>query len=239
MKLEGNQIWLVREIAESVSRMIIGQPSDLLEQVRNSDGKHSFFNYEESRTVTHLITDMMGLHRNASGGVGWSEEGDILWDICQVTRHRAAWDNAIANDLTNSDGSRNWSNMMGVSYDEPGHYGSEPLPVISGKEGDYTLTMNERQANLLKRAMETVLDVSVCRFEKAVQWPVARDGIEIPESNREYANLFMTEITCKHLGIKRDERLLPEDSPVAENIGALMKSLKPVPVQEKDISPQP
>lgn len=64
-------------------------------------------------------------------------------DIHDTIRHRLAWDKAQAECLTNHDGSRNWKTMLGVQYDEPMHYGTDPLPTIE-QEPDHADTTTDR-----------------------------------------------------------------------------------------------
>lgn len=72
----------------------------------------------------------------SSFGVGsreLPESSDIAWDLHCVLRHRLSWDRAIEQGIVPDDEkeSRNWSKMLGVSYDEPMNWGSEPLARVS------------------------------------------------------------------------------------------------------------
>lgn len=229
LKLKGDQAWLVRDALESTARMVIGQPSDMLEQVFNKEGKRCYFDYEERVLIERLATSLMGLSGSATGGVGWNDEGDILWDMCQVVRHRLAWDHAIKENLVDEHGGRDWRTMMGVHYDEPMGHGSEPLAEISGKDGDYVLILNSRQATLLERALRTTLSASVCRFDLASEWPKARNNVELFEAARNKLKEAMEEVACAHIGISHEERPGPEKSPIFGDISSIISSMNPSP----------
>lgn len=72
---------------------------------------------------------------NSSLGVGHKDfKAGAAVDLHCAIRHRLAWDRAIAEGITKPDGSRDWSTMLGVQYDEPMHYGSDPLPEIKQED---------------------------------------------------------------------------------------------------------
>ena len=65
-----------------------------------------------------------GMHHNASFGVNSThsnKNADIAFDIRDVIRHYRSW-------------SRYPEGGMGVSFDKPMHWGSEPLPTIKEKK---------------------------------------------------------------------------------------------------------
>ena len=71
---------------------------------------------------------------NSHFGVGHPDlpkSHDIAWDLYQVVRYRLSWDYAIGQGWVDDyQSSRKWDKMLGVSYDEPMKFGSEPLAVI-------------------------------------------------------------------------------------------------------------
>ena len=77
---------------------------------------------------------------NSSLGVGSDKSApdtDEAFDLNAVIRHRLAWDRAV--DMGITDGTtRNWDAMFGVDYDDPMHWGKEPLATIAevGKEDE-------------------------------------------------------------------------------------------------------
>ena len=57
---------------------------------------------------------------------------DIAWDLNCVIRHRLSWDRAIEGGIVESiDSPRKIPEMIGVSYDSPMKWGSEPLATIA------------------------------------------------------------------------------------------------------------
>ena len=68
---------------------------------------------------------------NSSFGVGnkeLPESHDIAWDLYQVIRHHLSWQRAVENGIVESmDSPREFLKMMGVNYDTPMNFGSEPL----------------------------------------------------------------------------------------------------------------
>lgn len=68
----------------------------------------------------------------SSLGVGSDKSApdtDEAFDLNAVIRHRLAWDRAMDSGITDG-ATRNWPEMMGVDYDEPAHWGDEPLAEI-------------------------------------------------------------------------------------------------------------
>ena len=60
---------------------------------------------------------------------------DIAWDLNCVIRHRLSWDRAIEGGIVRSiDSPRKIPEMIGVSYDSPMQWGSEPLATIALSE---------------------------------------------------------------------------------------------------------
>jgi hypothetical protein len=53
---------------------------------------------------------------------------DIAWDLYQVLRHQLSWECAIEKGWVKDFNSpRDWSNMIGCSWDTPMKFGTEPL----------------------------------------------------------------------------------------------------------------
>jgi hypothetical protein len=56
---------------------------------------------------------------------------DIAWDLYTTTRHQLSWEYAIEQGWVEDFNSpRKWDKMLGVSYDFPMNYGTEPLAKI-------------------------------------------------------------------------------------------------------------
>ena len=59
----------------------------------------------------------------------------VAWDLHQAFRHELSWDYAIEEGYVESKKSpRNWSEMMGVNYDEPYMTSEEPLAIVEKAE---------------------------------------------------------------------------------------------------------
>ncbi len=71
---------------------------------------------------------------NSHFGVGCSklpDSHDIAWDLYTTTRHQLSWEYAIEQGWVEDFNSpRDWKNMLGVSYDSPMKFGTEPLAKI-------------------------------------------------------------------------------------------------------------
>ena len=59
------------------------------------------------------------------------ESHDIAWDMHCSFRYHDSWQRAIKDGIVESmDSPRVWDKMMGVYYDEPMNWGTEPLPEV-------------------------------------------------------------------------------------------------------------
>ncbi len=82
------------------------------------------------KALAHRLHPNVNLHSSSLGVGNEAFKAGAAVDIHDTIRHRLAWDKAQAECLTHHDGSRNWKTMLGVQYDEPMHYGADPLPTI-------------------------------------------------------------------------------------------------------------
>lgn len=84
-----------------------------------------------------LMDDIDGW--SSSFGVGSSKVHpyhDIAWDLYTTTRHQLSWEYAIEQGWVEDFNSpKNWDKMLGVSYDFPMNYGTEPLAKIERIDG--------------------------------------------------------------------------------------------------------
>lgn len=71
---------------------------------------------------------------SSSFGVGSSKVHkyhDVAWDLYTTTRHQLSWEYAIEQGwVENFDSPRDWSKMLGVSFDSPMKFSEEPLAKI-------------------------------------------------------------------------------------------------------------
>jgi|SRR5690554_935521 len=82
--------------------------------------------YEQEQYVSNYLRS---LYR--PGGIRVDE---YAWDLHQVIRHRLAWDRAYRDGIVNPGDARDWSQMMGVIYDEPLPMSNEPLAKMERTE---------------------------------------------------------------------------------------------------------
>lgn len=128
--LSKEQLHAVSSALEIVSRLKIGQWGMAVETCKDKEGNY-IYDWDVAQQIENIIKPIMGLERNQSWGVGRFEDADILWDIHQVLRHRLSWDYAIEKGyVENEQEHRNWSKMLGVTYDEPMKFSKQPLPLI-------------------------------------------------------------------------------------------------------------
>jgi len=120
LTLTARQAAEISSACEIVARLQMGQV-DMA--VRELPGDHPK-DYDSLREIQQMIERLVPAK---------IERGDsIAWDLYQVIRHRLAWDRAIERGEIEKGERRNWSIMMGVSFDDPMKMGDEPLAVIVG-----------------------------------------------------------------------------------------------------------
>jgi hypothetical protein len=131
------QVMLLSYVSECTSRWLAGQPDMMIEMLGNKDGEMAFQDHEDKDAVCNLIKKQMGINDGSSSwNMPKSEDTNLLWDIYQVFRHRISWDKAIEKGIIKEGECRNFSEMFGVSYDEPMRRGSEFLCTIKEIKGD-------------------------------------------------------------------------------------------------------
>ena len=129
------QITLTREqmqalcrASETCSRLVMGQMDMALDYLRDRDGK-IVNDYDLTRAVEALTKPAQGLAPNQSGGVGWHQTGDQLWDIYTALRHRLAWDRAESEGVISPGDPRKWPEMSGVTFDDPTNLIGPPIKI--------------------------------------------------------------------------------------------------------------
>lgn len=126
--LTEEQLQAIRDACEIKARLHLGQ-MDGLRCCYDKEGK-SVVDLGTITAVERLTKPLQGLHPNASWGIGKFRKADLLWEISSTLRHRLAWDRAYAAGKIKPGEPRNWSEMMGVQYDEPLCLTGEPLPKV-------------------------------------------------------------------------------------------------------------
>lgn len=132
------QAHIISQACDLLARLGIGQWYEFLDYL---PGANRLQTSELRESMEPIIGDAL---EKAVGVRGWrsslgvgsersSPDADNAYDLHAVIRHRLAWDRATDNGVT--DGvTRNWAAMMGVNYDEPMHWGKEPLAEIAARE---------------------------------------------------------------------------------------------------------
>jgi len=116
-----NQLEIISQACELFSRIGVGQWSEIEQYLPLREGQ-MFIPYEEKTKIDAILTPYLDDARTYNSS--------NAWDIYQVIRNRTSWIKAQKFGLVNEDGSRNLDKMMEVDYDEPIHFGSEPLIKI-------------------------------------------------------------------------------------------------------------
>ena len=118
LTLTARQASEISSACEILARLKMGQVDMAVRELPGNQPK----DYEAMREIQQMIERLVPAK---------IERGDsIAWDLYQVIRHRLSWDREIERGNIERGEPRNWSIMMGVSFDEPMKMGSEPLAVI-------------------------------------------------------------------------------------------------------------
>lgn len=113
---------------EACFRMGIGQPSNALAYCRDRDGKPAIYGWNDVQDVERVIKSKMGLHPNASWGVGRFPELDVLCEMYKTIERFMSWERAVEEGIVPSmDAPRKWPEMFGCNYDDPMKYTDEPM----------------------------------------------------------------------------------------------------------------
>lgn len=114
--------------SETCSRLVMGQMDVALNWLRDRDG-NIVSSYELTKAVEALTRPAQGLAPNQSGGVGWHESGDAMWDIYTQMRHRLAWDRAYAQEIISPGEPRKYPEMTAVCFDNPTNLVAPPIKI--------------------------------------------------------------------------------------------------------------
>lgn len=132
------QARIISDACDLVARMGIGQWPEFIHHLPGIERmKWNDIREDLMPIMSGYLVPTLGIDGwNSSLGVGSDKSApdtDEAFDLHAVIRHRLAWDRATDNGIT--DGvTRNWPAMMGVHYDEPMHWGKEPLAGIAARE---------------------------------------------------------------------------------------------------------
>jgi hypothetical protein len=131
------QAWALQEATYLLQRVQLGQWREIQD---NLPLKKSI-DYQELRDDFQIIGALLSKHMidgidgyASSLGVGHPdlpESNGILYDLHCAIRHKLSWERAVEEGVIESENSpRKWPEMMGVNYDPPMKWGTEPLAKI-------------------------------------------------------------------------------------------------------------
>lgn len=128
------QAHIISQACDLMARIGIGQWPEFLHHLPGANKMNWNDMREELLPImSKYLVPAIGISGwGSSLGVGSDKSApdtDEAFDLNAVIRHRLAWDRAMDNGITDGT-TRNWPEMMGVYYDEPMHWGKEPLAVI-------------------------------------------------------------------------------------------------------------
>lgn len=133
--LTKKQLELIAEAADLAQRVQLGQWREIEHHLPIRKG--AFIGGKDLDAIGTILSKYTVSGVNGWGsslGVGHKdlpESNGILYDIRCAIRHKLSWEDAVEKGYVESEDSpRNWGEMMTVNYDEPMHYGSEPLLKI-------------------------------------------------------------------------------------------------------------
>lgn len=135
VELTEKQLQVLAQACELLGRIGLGQIREVFDYLPLKED----LDYEVYHEIQDRLTKEMprilkeGIDGWASSlGVGHKElpeSNGIAWDLRDTFRHRLSWDRAVDLGYVESlDSPRDWSTMLGVSYDKPFGWGTEPLP---------------------------------------------------------------------------------------------------------------
>lgn len=130
LTLNEEQAQIISKALDMYSRIGIGQLETVIDHPeiikRIFDGSAQVESFPSARNLMYPAKKILfGYDTNASAGIYSREVLDcnrVAWDIKKVIDHRISWDKA------GNPPERNWSTMMGVSYDDPSQSSEIPLP---------------------------------------------------------------------------------------------------------------
>ena len=131
------QLKVISTACELLSRIQGGQICEAFEHLplrKNVDWNvYHEIQDELTKRMPEILEDEIN-GWNSHFGVGCSklpDSHDIAWDLYTTTRHQLSWEYAIEQGWVEDFNSpRDWKNMLGVSYDSPMKFGTEPLAKI-------------------------------------------------------------------------------------------------------------
>jgi hypothetical protein len=137
LQVTEKQLQVISTACELLSRIQGGQVREAFDYLplRKDMDWEVYYEIQDELTkrMPEILKDRIN-DWNSSFGVGHKElpeSHDISWDLYTVVRHKISWEQAVEKGIIESEDSpREFMEMMGVNYDTPMHWGSEPLAKI-------------------------------------------------------------------------------------------------------------
>jgi hypothetical protein len=131
------QAWALQEATDLLQRVQLGQ----WKEIQDNLPLQKPIDYEEFHQDMRIIGAILSKHMidgidggASSLGIGnknLPESNGILYDLHCVIRHKLSWERAVEQNVIESeDSERKWPEMMGVNFDPPMKWGTEPLAKI-------------------------------------------------------------------------------------------------------------
>lgn len=150
-----NQAQTIIDALDLYSRVGMGQMEEVAHVARRTFGDKAWDFMRYLLREVHAI--LMGDYHTYYGILSHEvdERFRVAWDIQQVMRHRLVWDVC-------PDGG------MSVSFQAPTKTSQEPLPTIAKDDGKYTLTISERQGDVLTWALDLFMRIGIGQVGEAL-----------------------------------------------------------------------
>lgn len=132
------ELQVIMRACDVYARTLMGQVDMSIDNLPLKKG----VDYSKVWTMKRFLQPMMSqvlIHGvdgwSSSLGVGSPDlhpNSNIAVDIYHVIRHKLSWESAVDRGIVESESSpRKWPEMLYVSYDDPFHWGSEPLCTLT------------------------------------------------------------------------------------------------------------
>jgi hypothetical protein len=136
VKLTRSQLRTIQHALDFYQRMQMGQVNEMISVLpwaENVDWAaiHALLDGFGAAISAHTISKVGRSAYLSVGNDALPADNSMAYDIHRTIERFLSWERAVELGLVASMSSpRDWHTMLGVNYDEPAHYSSEPLPTI-------------------------------------------------------------------------------------------------------------
>jgi hypothetical protein len=130
------QLEVISLACELLARVQLGQWKYIFDHLPVKEENYENYNLVEDRIKSMMPLILKDNMDGVSSSYGISnsslpESNSIAFDIRDVIRNKLSWEDAVKKEVIDSiESPRKWPSMLGVNYDSPHHWGSEPLIEI-------------------------------------------------------------------------------------------------------------